>query len=77
MFAKPSVLKGGTGGKKVYWSDGAVTLDLASAMAKGGFTGKAGTMKRSRKGRTYRAPNGSRTYLNNWWDETTVIAYQI
>jgi len=48
-------------------------------MAKGEFTGRAGTIKRSRKGNVTRALNGSRTYIpeDNWWDENApkVVAY--
>jgi len=46
----------------------------------GAFSGKAGSIKRSRKGNTTRSLNGSRNYLagGNWWDEQapTVVAYR-
>jgi len=38
--------------------------------AKGGrFEGKAGTLRRSSKGRTYRAPNGRRVFVDETWYE--------
>jgi hypothetical protein len=40
----------------------------------GSFHGRAGTTKRSRKGRTYRAPNGVRKY--HPWNPQEVIAYK-
>jgi hypothetical protein len=40
----------------------------------GSFHGRAGTPKRSRKGRTYRAPNGVRKY--HPWNPQEVIAYR-
>jgi hypothetical protein len=40
----------------------------------GEFRGKLGSTKRSRKGRSYRAANGSVKYEPNW--ETEVIAYK-
>lgn len=39
----------------------------------GEFHGKVGTTRRSRKGRTYKAPNGSRKFQPNW--EQEVVAY--
>lgn len=39
----------------------------------GSFQGRAGTIRRSNKGRTYRAPNGSRRYIIDY--NTEVIAY--
>lgn len=43
----------------------------------GSFTGKQGTMRRSRKGRTTRMPNGSRRYISTWAPENEVVAYKI
>lgn len=40
----------------------------------GQYEGKVGTTRRSRKGRTYKSPNGSRRYQPNW--ENEVIAYK-
>lgn len=41
----------------------------------GNFVGKVGSMRRSRKGRSYRAPNGSRRYLHG--DGIEVVAYKV
>jgi len=43
----------------------------------GSFTGKAGTLRRSRKGNVTRALNGSREYHEEWWnaDGFQVVAY--
>ena len=38
----------------------------------GSFDGKTGTPKRSRKGRTYPAPNGRRFYAPNWQDDVVL-----
>ena len=76
LRSKPSTgstaeLYGGTkyfdGGE---WKAGKVTPEM-----KGGFTGNQGSQRRSRKGRTYRAPNGSRTY--HPWNPDEVQAYRI
>lgn len=40
----------------------------------GGFEGKAGTARRSRKGRTYRAPNGRRHYAGQY-ETPEVVSY--
>jgi hypothetical protein len=42
----------------------------------GTFRGKAGTIKRNRKGRTTRMPNGWRTYPV-WNDGTEALAYKL
>lgn len=39
-----------------------IFLPKPTASQKGGFAGKVGTTRRSRKGRTYKAPNGTRYY---------------
>jgi hypothetical protein len=41
----------------------------------GTFIGNVGTTVRSRKGRTYHAPNGSRKYIGNHFVAPTVTAY--
>src|SRR5262245_15152303 len=64
------------GGEKHFtangWEYGKVTTDM-----KGEFVGKQGTTVRSRKGRTYHAPNGSRRYEEQWWVENPVLAYKV
>jgi len=50
------------------WHDG-----KPSSLMSGSFTGRAGSIGRSNKGRTYRKPNGSRRYLVDY--ESDVIAY--
>lgn len=41
----------------------------------GQYSGKQGTIKRSRKGQTRIQPNGSRYYVNNWDEE--VVSYTL
>ena len=43
------------------------------------FEGKAGTSRRSSKGRTYRMPNGSRRYVDTAWieDSPEIVAYVV
>lgn len=48
-------------------------VSKVKAEALGKFDGKAGTIKRSRKGRTYRKADGSRYYCPDW--NNTVIGY--
>jgi hypothetical protein len=62
--------------KRRTWMDceGTVHTGNPPASLKGGFEGNLGTPRRSRKGRTYREPNGSRRYVTPW--EGTVIAYR-
>jgi len=43
----------------------------------GSFEGKVGSVRRSTKGRSRRMPNGRRKYVQNWFEETTVIAYKL
>jgi len=50
------------------WHDG-----KPSSLMSGSFTGRAGSIGRSNKGRTYRKPNGSRRYLVDY--ESDIIAY--
>jgi hypothetical protein len=40
----------------------------------GSFTGKTGSVRRNRKGRTYKLPNGSRRYQH--WNEN-ITAYKV
>lgn len=40
------------------------------------FTGKTGTVRRNRKGRTRILPNGSRRYIRSWWDSDGIVAYK-
>jgi len=65
-----------SGGEKHFtrngWAYGKVTADM-----KGEFVGNVGTTRRSRKGRTYHAPNGSRSYQEQWWVENPVVAYKV
>jgi len=53
------------------------TLEVCGGKLKselvGSFQGKQGSLRRSNKGRTYRAPNGSRRYIADW--ENTAVAY--
>lgn len=49
-----------------------VPLDSVSSVGK--FEGKAGTMRRSRKGTPRRLPNGTRFFAPNW--ETEVVSYR-
>jgi hypothetical protein len=39
------------------------------------FHGRVGTTRRSSKGRTYRAPNGRRYYVENW--DNAVVSYKV
>lgn len=43
------------------------------AMQRGSYQGKAGSVRRSNKGRTYRAANGTRRYIRDY--DSEVIAY--
>jgi len=54
------------------WTAGKLTPEM-----KGSFQGKQGTSVRSRKGRTYRKPNGSSPYIEQWWTEDRVLAYKV
>lgn len=42
----------------------------------GQFEGKQGTPRRSRKGRTYRAPNGRR-FMAHQWEKPEVVLYRL
>jgi len=57
-----------------YFVNGAWTFGKLTADMKGEFHGKQGTPKRSRKGRTYRAPNGTRGY--HPWNPEEVQVYR-
>lgn len=46
-----------------------------SKLQVGTFEGKTGTPRRSRKGRTYPAPNGKRYYVGHY-DSPEVVSYQ-
>lgn len=46
-----------------------------SKLTVGAFEGKTGTLRRSRKGRTYHAPNGQRYYAGQY-DTPEVVSYQ-
>jgi len=59
-------------GRKVFTSEGWVSMKV-NATTVGAFEGKAGSLRRSRKGRTYRMANGRRFYNDL---EATVLAYK-
>jgi hypothetical protein len=42
-----------------------------------GFAGRAGTIRRNRKGATRRMPNGTRRYFGPYMDGKEVIAYKL
>jgi hypothetical protein len=56
-----------------------VIIDKMGDFDLGKHVGKVGTMVRSRKGRTYHAPNGRRTYQPKDYDTNgqTVVAYKL
>ena len=58
-----------TSGERI---EGIVPADLVGKM-----DGKTGSMRRSRKGRTYRAPNGSRRYIASDAIREDVAYYRI
>lgn len=62
---------------KLFLSDGTIVESTKTATASlvGAFDGKVGSMVRSRKGRSYRKPNGQRFYSDV--DSTHVVAYSI
>lgn len=62
-----------TGVGSKFDSDGWKVLESTSEVGK--FEGRAGTIKRNRKGRTSRLPNGSRWYPK--WLEHEVLAYKL
>ena len=51
-----------------------VPLNKGTTVRVGSFQGKVGSMARSRKGRSYRKPNGERYYLAGSQD---VVAYKV
>lgn len=59
--------------RKTYRMNGQTYNGSPSAANAGLFEGKVGRMRRSRKGRTYRAPGGTRYYLS---DAPTASWYQ-
>jgi hypothetical protein len=52
----------GQGNQRYCDSDGVIQFGKPSADVVGKFEGKQGTVRRSRKGRTTRLPNGTRKY---------------
>lgn len=71
MLLADEAKKTSTGSK---WFDGTTWHNgKPQSFESGSFVGKAGTMRRSNKGRSYRAPNGSRRYVIDY--NTEVIAY--
>jgi hypothetical protein len=60
--------KSATGNK---WFDG-TEWHYGTARNVGSFQGRAGSIRRNRKGATSRMPNGTRKYIDN---QTAVIAY--
>lgn len=73
----PPPRKSRTGGKSYALLDNGDKVPLSSLSVEtlGSFQGKAGTMRRSRKGRTYRQANGSRFYCPNYTG-VRVLAYK-
>jgi len=60
-------------------SPGTLEWQDSKGQNKGQFDGRAGSLRRSRKGNVTRALNGRRAYVpeDNWWDEQgpQVVAY--
>ena len=57
--------------------DGAIEKAPVKAEDKGAFDGRQGSMRRSRKGRSYRLANGSRNYIvGQYHNGVEVVAYQ-
>jgi hypothetical protein len=68
-------IKASAGHPKNRWFDG-FEWHTGKPPANVRFEGKAGTMRRSRKGATRRMPNGSR-YVVGQYDEPQVLAYKV
>lgn len=60
-----------------YWLDydGVVHSGKPPTEHVGAFVGRAGSIRRSRKGRTYHAANGSRKYIIS--HDSEVLAYKV
>lgn len=61
-------------GKAYVRSEGGLKEVSLNSVEIGSFVGKAGSLRRSRKGRTYRLANGRRTYQAPWKDP--VVSYK-
>jgi hypothetical protein len=59
------------------WFDGSQwhNTPVPTGMASGSYRGKAGSIRRSNKGRSRRMPDGSRRYLIDY--DSTVVAYKV
>jgi hypothetical protein len=68
---------GSTTDKPAQWFDGFIwhSTPVPTGMASGSYRGKAGSIRRSNKGRSRRMPNGSRRYLIDY--DSTVVAYKV
>lgn len=63
--------------KPAQWFDRVIwhNTPVPTGQASGSYRGKAGSIRRSNKGRTTRAANGSRRYLIDY--DSTVVAYKV
>jgi len=70
--------------KPKYWvrkADGSLEgyANKPTGLNSGSYQGKAGSIRRNRKGATRRLANGSRRYVYPWWDENErdlIVSYQ-
>ena len=58
----------------VFTEDGWTSYENLPRSLVGGYIGRAGSITRSRKGRTTRKANGFRQYVPNW--DENIIAYK-
>lgn len=75
LYAPKPSKKKGLG--KVLTSEGWTVIEKMGDYNFGGFQGKAGTIRRNRKGATRRLPNGSRRHFMPYMEGIEVIAYKL